>query len=215
MTSNELRENEGFIKLPLVAILRGIKPTEVLAITEVLFANGFRFIEVPLNSPDALISIKKLVEHYGDTAVIGAGTVTDTDKLMRVLETGAKLIVTPNMNPDVIRIASQKGCTVMSGVQTPSEAFCAIQNGVTALKMFPAEVIGTAGLKAVKSVLPPEMICLPVGGIQPDKEQMKEYIKAGAEGFGLGSGLYFPGITLEDLNQRCIEYKNAWKNSKI
>ena len=215
MTSYELRENEGFINLPLIAILRGVKPTEVLAIAEVLIANGFRFIEVPLNSPDALISIKVLVEHYGDLAIIGAGTVTDTDKLMHVLETGAKLIVTPNMNPDVIRLASQKGCTVMSGVQTPTEAFCAIQNGVSALKMFPAEVIGTAGLKAVKSVLPPEMVCLPVGGIQPDSEQMKEYIKAGAEGFGLGSGLYYPGITPEDLNQRCIEYKNAWKNSNI
>ena len=147
---------------------------------------------------------------YGDEAIVGAGTVTDQQKLIDVLETGAKLIVTPNMNPDVISIASKRGCIVMPGIQTTTEAFTALSCGASALKFFPAEVIGAKGIKAMKSVLPEGTVCLPVGGVAANKESMQEYLDVGADGFGLGSGLYQKGMSLEELKSRSHAYKKAW-----
>ncbi|MGF1713988.1 2-dehydro-3-deoxy-6-phosphogalactonate aldolase [Photobacterium chitinilyticum] len=210
MNTEELRNNAWFKELPLIAILRGVEPSEVLDIANVLIDNGFRFIEVPLNSPDAVLSIKMLVEAYGEQAVIGAGTVTNIDKLMPVLEAGARLIVTPNMNPEVIRAARAHNCVVFSGVQTATEAFTAVDCGVTALKFFPAELIQPLGVKAIKSVLPPEMICCPTGGIEADAEQMKSYVDVGVDGFGLGSGLYKKGIKPSELNVRAKAYRDSW-----
>ncbi|MUK36522.1 2-dehydro-3-deoxy-6-phosphogalactonate aldolase [Aliivibrio fischeri] len=205
-----LKANPFFQSLPLVAILRGILPSEILPAAKILIEEGDRFIEVPLNSPDALMSIKLLVDEYGDEAIVGAGTVTDQQKLIDVLETGAKLIVTPNMNPDVISIASKRGCIVMPGVQTTTEAFTALSCGASALKFFPAEVIGAKGIKAMKSVLPEGTVCLPVGGVAANKESMQEYLDVGADGFGLGSGLYQKGMPLEELKSRSHAYKKAW-----
>ncbi|KXI21277.1 2-dehydro-3-deoxy-6-phosphogalactonate aldolase [Photobacterium sanguinicancri] len=210
MNTEELRNNAWFKELPLIAILRGVEPSEVLDIANVLIDNGFRFIEVPLNSPDAVLSIKMLVEAYGEQAVIGAGTVTNIDKLMPVLEAGARLIVTPNMNPEVIRAARAHNCVVFSGVQTATEAFTAVDCGVTALKFFPAELIQPLGVKAIKSVLPPEMICCPTGGIEADAEQMKSYVDVGVDGFGLGSGLYKKGIKPSELSVRAKAYRDSW-----
>ncbi|MDO6541558.1 2-dehydro-3-deoxy-6-phosphogalactonate aldolase [Photobacterium sanguinicancri] len=210
MNTEELRNNAWFKELPLIAILRGVEPSEVLDIANVLIDNGFRFIEVPLNSPDAVLSIKMLVEAYGEQAVIGAGTVTNIDKLMPVLEAGARLIVTPNMNPEVIRAARAHNCVVFSGVQTATEAFTAVDCGVTALKFFPAELIQPLGVKAIKSVLPPEMICCPTGGIEADTEQMKSYVDVGVDGFGLGSGLYKKGIKPSELSVRAKAYRDSW-----
>ncbi|MGF1785493.1 2-dehydro-3-deoxy-6-phosphogalactonate aldolase [Photobacterium swingsii] len=210
MNTEELRNNAWFKELPLIAILRGVEPSEVLDIANVLIDNGFRFIEVPLNSPDAVLSIKMLVEAYGEQAVIGAGTVTNIDKLMPVLAAGARLIVTPNMNPEVIRAARAHNCVVFSGVQTATEAFTAVDCGVTALKFFPAELIQPVGVKAIKSVLPPEMICCPTGGIEADVEQMKSYVDVGVDGFGLGSGLYKKGIKPSELSVRAKAYRDSW-----
>lgn len=210
MNTNELRNNPWFKELPLIAILRGVEPNEVLDIAKVLIDNGFRFIEVPLNSPDAVLSIKMLVDVYGEQAIIGAGTVTNIESLIPVLETGARLIVTPNMNPEVIRAARAKNCVVFSGIQTATEAFTAVDCGVTALKFFPAELIQPRGVKAIKSVLPPEMICCPTGGIEADAEQMKLYVDVGVDGFGLGSGLYKKGIKPSDLSVRAKAYRDSW-----
>ncbi|UAB68834.1 2-dehydro-3-deoxy-6-phosphogalactonate aldolase [Vibrio sp. SCSIO 43132] len=210
MNTDQLRNNEWFNTLPLIAILRGVKPDEVIDITSVLLEYDFRFIEVPLNSPDAVKSIEKLVQHFGDKAIIGAGTVTTVDKLMPVIETGAKLIVTPNLNPDVVSTAREHDCVVFTGVQTPSEAFSAIEHGTSALKFFPAELIQPIGIKAIKSVLPPNMICCPTGGIEADKDQLQSYIDAGVDGFGLGSGLYKKGITPSDLRTRAKAFRDCW-----
>lgn len=210
MNSNELRSNEWFKKNPLIAILRGIETSEVVEVTEKLIENDFRFIEVPLNSPNAVESIQLLVDKFAGEAVIGAGTVSDVEKLDAVLATGAKLIVTPNMNPHVIEKAVANDCLVCCGVSTPSEAFNAIAHGATVLKFFPAETIKPTGLKAVKSVLPPEIMCIAVGGINPDSKLLSDYIAAGAEGFGLGSNLYKRGISLSTLEQNAIEYRNTW-----
>ncbi|UGA56664.1 2-dehydro-3-deoxy-6-phosphogalactonate aldolase [Vibrio sp. VB16] len=212
MNSDQLRKNLWFKELPLIAILRGVEPSEVLDMAEVLIDNGFRFIEVPLNSPKAIFSIEKLVEKYGDKAFIGAGTVTDIEKLKPVLQTGAKLIVTPNMNPDVIRLARTHDCVVFSGVQTATEAFSAVDCGVTALKFFPAELIQPLGVKAIKSVLPSEVICCPTGGIEANSEQMKSYLEVGADGFGLGSALYKKGMKPLELNIRAKAYRDSWNN---
>lgn len=211
MNSNELRNNEWFKENPLIAILRGIETAEVLDVAEKLIANDFRFIEVPLNSPNAIESIRLLVEKFSDKAVIGAGTVTDVEKLDEVLATGSKLIVTPNMNPQVIEKAVENKCLICCGVSTPTEAFSAIAHGATVLKFFPAETMKPMGIKAVKSVLPPEIMCIAVGGINPDSKVLSDYIAAGAEGFGLGSNLYKRGISLSDLEQNAIEYRNAWR----
>lgn len=210
MNSQQLRDNGWFKELPLIAILRGVEPEEVIEIADILINNGFRFIEVPMNSPGALVSIKKLVDKYSDQAVIGAGTVTNLRLLRLVMDTGAKLIVTPNMNPDVIRTARANNCVVFSGVQTATEAFTAVECGVSALKFFPAELIKPVGVKALRSVLPEDVICCPTGGIEADPEQMKSYIDVGVDGFGLGSGLYKKGITPAELSERAKAYRDSW-----
>lgn len=212
MNSNQLRENTWFKELPFIAILRGVETNEVLDIAKVLIENEFRFIEVPLNSPNPLESITKLVQEYGDEAIIGAGTVTNKEKLLSVLETGAKLIVSPNMCPKVIRIAREHDCATFSGVQTPTEAFEAVECGASALKFFPAELIQPAGVKAIKSVLPPEIVCCPTGGIEADPAQIKSYLDAGVDGFGLGSGLFKKGIRPSELNTRAKAYSDCFKS---
>ena len=210
MNTKQLREHEWFKTLPLIAILRGVEPNEVIEVTRGLLKYGFRFIEVPLNSPNAIQSINKLMQTFGEKAFIGAGTVTTVDKLMPVIEAGAKLIVTPNMNPDVIRTAQAHDCMVFSGIQTPTEAFAAIEHGATALKFFPAELIQPQGVKAIKSVLPPETICCPTGGIEADPKQMQSYRDVGVDGFGLGSGLYKKGIKPSELEERAKAYRDSW-----
>lgn len=181
----------------LVAILRGIHPHEAIAIGQVLVDAGFRAIEVPLNSPDAYASIKKLSEVFGKNTLIGAGTVLQPDKVDQVASAGGKLIVTPNTNVSVIKRTKELGLTSMPGFATASEAFSAIDAGADGLKMFPAGAGGASTLGALKSVLPASISVYAVGGVGP--ANMQAFVDAGADGFGLGSNLYRPGASAGDV----------------
>lgn len=197
--------------LPLVAILRGITPDQAVAAAEVLLECGFRYLEVPLNSPSPLKSISLMRNTVGDRGYVGAGTVLQPEQVEQVAECGGQLIISPNCNPAVITRACQLGLISMPGVMTPSEAFSAIDSGASALKLFPAEHVTPEITKAFRAVIPREVACLPVGGIQPDAAQMRSYIQAGANGFGLGGGLYQAGMSIETLRARAQAYQLAWR----
>ncbi|MCK8070315.1 2-dehydro-3-deoxy-6-phosphogalactonate aldolase [Vibrio sp. 1CM23M] len=199
--------------LPLVAIIRGVEPADCIRVTQILIEEGFSMIEVPLNSPDALTSIKMLVEHFGDQYLIGAGTVTTPEKAQAVIDTGANLVVTPNFNEQVVKMSAAAGCVSFPGVVTPTEAFAALAAGATGLKLFPVSVLGLDGFKALNSVLPPEVICLPVGGINPTVESMKPYLDIGAKGFGLGASLYKPGLSDDEIRANAKAFNTAFKAS--
>lgn len=187
----------AFARLPLVAILRGIRPDEVEDIGEALVAAGFTLIEVPMNSPDPLDSIARLARRLGTRAVVGAGTVLSVDAVEQVRAAGGAMIIAPNVNPAVIARAVAHGLPALPGIFTPSEAFTALETGAAALKLFPAEGASPTALKAMRAVLPKNTRVLPVGGIAPDS--MAPWIAAGADGFGLGSALYKPGKGAADV----------------
>ncbi|MDO6641877.1 2-dehydro-3-deoxy-6-phosphogalactonate aldolase [Shewanella sp. 5_MG-2023] len=201
-------------QFPLIAIIRGVTPATCLDVAEVLISQGFTMIEVPLNSPDALISIQKLVDKYGDKYLIGAGTVTSAQLAYEVIQTGAKLIVTPNVNSKVIQMGVSAGCAVFPGVVTPTEAFDALRYGATGLKIFPVNALGHAGLSALMSVLPENTLCYPVGGIEPNSNSMRPYIKLGVSGFGLGSSLYKPAMELEEIKKNAEAFISNFKHLK-
>ena len=194
-------------KHPLIAILRGIKPTEVVDVAEILIEKDFKIIEIPLNSPDPIRSIELLTHYFENHAIIGAGTVLDEASIRSVAEAGAKLVVMPNGNGIVVKAAKDRGLIAIPGIATPSEAFAMIEAGADALKLFPAEGIPPSVLKAMKAVLPSTVPILPVGGITPEK--MNDYLKAGAIGFGLGSALYKPGMTLRDIRKNAEAFNQA------
>lgn len=185
----------AFATCPLVAILRGVRPDEVVAIGEELVAAGFTLIEVPMNSPDPLDSVARLVAALGDRAMIGAGTVLTPAQVDSVREAGGRMVISPNMNADVIRASVAAGMVSLPGIATPTEALAALDAGATALKLFPAEAASPAVLKAMRAILPRETRVLPVGGIVPDG--MDPWREAGAAGFGLGSALYKPGLSAD------------------
>ena len=192
-------------ELPLVAILRGVTPQRVHGVAEALFAAGFRAIEVPLNSPEPLKSIEALAKHFGDRCLTGAGTLLTTQQADQVANAGGKLMVTPNTNPDVIARGVQQGLTVMPGFYTPSEGFAAIAAGAKYLKLFPASSGGIGHLQAMLAVLPKTIPVYAVGGVGAGN--MSEWRKAGAAGFGLGSELFKPDFTDEEIAtraQRCV-----------
>ena len=176
---------------PLVAILRGIRPDEAEAIGDVLVEAGLRIIEVPLNSPDPFDSIAHLARRLGDRALIGAGTVMRAADVDRVAEAGGRLIVTPHAAPALVRAAKSRGMAAMPGFFTPAEAFSLLDAGADALKLFPAEGGSPAMLRALRAVLPPGTMVLPVGGM--DAGTMGVWREAGAAGFGIGSAIYRPG----------------------
>jgi 2-dehydro-3-deoxyphosphogalactonate aldolase len=188
---------------PLIAIVRGVLPTDVIRIAKILIDEGFTMIEVPLNSPSALDSIKRLVDEFlvnqSTQYYVGAGTVTTVQKAKEVIATGANLVVTPNMNEDVIKMSVTAGCATFPGIATPTEAFDALEAGATGLKLFPISVLGQDGFKALHSVLPTNTLCFPVGGIEPTEGSMKPYMDIGAQGFGLGSALYKPTMSDEEI----------------
>ncbi len=181
---------------PLVAIIRGVTPDAAEAIGDALFEGGIRIIEVPLNSPDPLVSIGRLAARLGDCALIGAGTVLDPSQVSQVAEAGGRIIVSPNTDTDVIRATAAAGLVSAPGYFTPSEGFAAIKAGATTLKLFPAEGASPAVLKAQKAVLPKQVPVLAVGGITTDS--IAAWLEAGADGFGLGSALYKPGQSPEE-----------------
>lgn len=196
-------------QLPLVAILRGVKPDEVEAIAEAVYAEGFRVIEVPLNSPDALDSIARIARRMPADAVVGAGTVLSVQAAIDVQAAGGRLIVMPHADVEVIRAAKARGLFCVPGAATPTEAFAAVNAGADALKLFPAELITPTIVKAMRAVLPRDLRLLPVGGITPDN--MGPYVKAGAAGFGLGSALYSPGLSVAEVRQRALAFAAAWR----
>lgn len=206
MTNAELFARR-FAECPLVAILRGVQPEEVEDIGAALIEAGVRIIEVPLNSPAPLASLVRLTARFGEEALIGAGTVIDVADVGRVADAGGRLIVAPNTDPRVIRAARAAGLVAAPGYFTPSEAFAAIEAGANALKLFPAEAAPPAVVKAQRAVLPREVPLIVVGGITP--ERTADYLTAGADGFGLGSALYSPGLTAAEVAARARAFVAA------
>lgn len=186
----------------LIAILRGLTNAEATGIGQCLYDAGFRSLEVPLNSPDPLRSISILQAFLPDDCVVGAGTVITVDQVRRCHEAGAQIIVAPNTNAAVIAETVRLGMGSFPGAATPSEAFAAIGAGAGSVKVFPAEQVGTAGLKAWTAVLPNEIGLIPVGGV--DATNIGAWLRAGATGFGIGSALFKPGIALDELRQRAV-----------
>ena len=200
--SEELKSR--LAECPLVAIIRGVTPSEVEEIGEAIVGAGIRIVEVPLNSPDPLDSIARLARRLGDRALVGAGTVLDPAQVGEVRAAGGRIVVSPNTFAPVIEAAVAAGMISLPGYFTPSEAFEAIRAGATGLKLFPAEGASPAVLKGQKAVLPRHVPVLVVGGVAPDS--MAPWIAAGAEGFGLGSGLYRPGQSPADTAERARAY---------
>ena len=196
-------------ELPLVAILRGVTPARIEGVAAALFEAGIRAIEVPLNSPEPFKSIALLAGVFGDRCLTGAGTVLNLDDVERVADAGGKLMVTPNTNPGVIARGVEKGLTVMPGFFTPSEGFAAIAAGAKYLKLFPASSGGIGHLQAMLAVLPKSVPVYAVGGVGAGN--MSEWRKAGAAGFGLGSELFKPDFSDEDITTRARKCVAAFK----
>jgi 2-dehydro-3-deoxyphosphogalactonate aldolase len=192
---------------PVVAILRGITPSEIEAVAAALIEQNFRLIEVPLNSPDAQESIRLLAEGFGDQALVGAGTVLNRDQVIAVKDAGGRMIVSPNTNVDVIKASVEHGLLSLPGFATPSEAFTAVDAGAHGLKLFPADGCAPNVLKAMMAVLPPAVPVLAVGGVS-DKN-MADYWQAGAKGFGIGSALYKPGTSPAEVVQAAKKFAAA------
>ena len=196
-------------RCPLVAILRGVRPEEIEGIADALVEAGFSMIEIPLNSPDPLISIGRIANRYGDDVLIGAGTVLSVEQVEAVRGAGGRVIVSPNTNVAVIAASAAAGLVSLPGYATPSEAFAAIAAGASGLKLFPAEAATPVVLRAQRAVLPADMAVLVVGGITP--ETMAPWLGSGAQGFGLGSALYRPGDGPAIVGERARHFIHALK----
>ncbi|HEX2136562.1 MAG TPA: 2-dehydro-3-deoxy-6-phosphogalactonate aldolase [Microvirga sp.] len=195
--------------LPLVAILRGLRPENAEAVGAALVEAGFRVVEVPLNSPEPFRSIEILARAMPEGVLVGAGTVLEPQDVDRVRDAGGRLIVMPHGDVEVVRRAKASGLFCTPGVATPTEGFAALRAGADALKIFPAELIPPAVVKAWRAVLPRGTIVLPVGGIKP--ESMKPYREAGADGFGLGSALFTPAMAADEVGRRARAFAAAWR----
>ncbi len=195
-------------QLPLIAILRGLTPAEAPAIGQALVDKGFAIIEVPLNSPEPLHSIATLTRLFPHT-LIGAGTVLNAQQVQDVHAAGGRLVVAPNFNPAVVAQALALNMVVLPGVATPTEAFAALDAGAHGLKLFPAEMVSPATVKALRAVLPKNAALMPVGGITPDN--MAAYRSSGASGFGLGSALYVPGQGAEQVRAAAQKFVLAFR----
>lgn len=192
--------NELLNKMPLVAVLRHIKPEEAIEIGQVLIDAGFLCLEVPMNSPNPCESIRLMAEAFGDKALIGAGTVVTVEQVQQVADAGGKIIIMPHTDIDIVKQSKALGLTCVPGISTPSEAYAAINAGADAIKLFPAEGNPPAVLKAMRAILPKELPVIPTGGITPEK--MADYMKVGATGFGLGSALYKPGDSADVVRKK-------------
>ena len=196
---------------PLVAILRGVRPDEAEAIAGAIVEAGFGAIEVPLNSPDPLVSIEIIARLFGDKVLVGAGTVLEPREVDEVAEAGAKLVVAPNADRAVIERAAHRGLAVLPGVATMTEAFEALKAGASGLKLFPGEAIPPEVVRAWRSVLPKATPLFPVGGVTP--ERIGPYRRAGADGFGIGSALYKPGAGVEAVARAAQAFVRAWSEA--
>lgn len=186
-------------RLPLVAILRGLEPERAVEVGRVLVDCGFDILEVPLNSPRPLESIAAMAEALGERALIGAGTVLQSTQVDALAEIGARLVVSPNCNPQVIARTAHHGMVSLPGVLTPSEMFAALDAGASGLKIFPAELFTPAAVKAIRAVLPLSVPVYAVGGINPDN--MAQYVAAGASGFGVGGSIFRPGKPIAEIER--------------
>jgi 2-dehydro-3-deoxyphosphogalactonate aldolase len=198
-----------FASCPLVAIIRGVTPAEVEGVGDALFNAGIRIIEVPLNSPDPFQSIRLLADRFGDRAMIGAGTVLLPEQVDQVRAVGGRLIVSPSTYPAVIEATVAAAMVSSPGFFTPSEAFEALRAGAHALKLFPAEAASPAMVRSQRAVLPKDVPLLVVGGVAPDA--MRPWLDAGADGFGLGSGVYRPGQSPDQVAEQARAYVSALK----
>lgn len=196
--------------LPLVAILRGIRPVDAIPVAEILYELGFRIIEVPLNSPQPFDSIAAIAKRLGNDALIGAGTVLTIDDVTRVRDAGGKLIVMPHSDGEIIRTAKRQNMICTPGIATPTEGFAALAAGADGLKLFPAEMLAPKVVKALRAVFPKDTAMIPVGGIAP--EAMTGFWNAGASGFGLGSALYRPGMSVADLRTNATKFVQAFES---
>jgi 2-dehydro-3-deoxyphosphogalactonate aldolase len=203
------RLEAAMARLPLVAILRGLTPAEAVPAAEVLYAAGFRLVEVPLNSPDPFASIAAIRAALPGDALVGAGTVLRAEDVAELRRIGAELVVMPHADTAVIGAAAAAGLLAIPGIATPTEAFAALAAGAVALKIFPAEMVGPPVVKAMLAVLPRGTRLLPVGGISPST--MGPFRAVGVAGFGLGSALYRPGLPLEDLAANAAAFVAAWQ----
>lgn len=184
----------------IIAILRGIEPERIVEVADIVLEAGISTIEIPLNSPQAFDSIALLVETFHQQGVFGAGTVLEVQQVQQLAEIGAALVVSPNCNAEVIRATKSAGLLSYPGVMTPSECFTALQAGADALKLFPGELIGPAGMRAMRAVLPSTTQCYAVGGSNPDT--LVDWLAAGANGFGVGSALFQPSYSSQQIAQR-------------
>ncbi|WP_370041925.1 2-dehydro-3-deoxy-6-phosphogalactonate aldolase [Sinorhizobium fredii] len=190
------------MKYPLIAILRGLKPEETESVVGALIETGFTAIEIPLNSPDPFRSIETAVRMAPAQCLIGAGTVLTTAQVEQLGDVGGRLMVSPNVEPAVIRLAAAKGMVTMPGVFTPTEALAAAAAGASGLKFFPASVLGPSGIAAIRAVLPGDLEIAAVGGVS--ETNFADYAKVGVRAFGLGSSLYKPGMSAADVRQRAV-----------
>ncbi len=195
-------------QLPLIAILRGLRPDEAVGVADALVTAGFRLVEVPLNSPEPFKSIEILAKHLPDDCVVGAGTVLRVEDVSSVTSAGGQFIVAPNLSREVGDAAKKNGLTWCPGVLTPSEAFEAVDQGADLLKIFPAELVSPAGVRALRAVLPPRVLIAAVGGITP--QSMEDYVAAGSNGFGLGSSLYKAGMSPGEVKERAIRFTSEF-----
>ena len=204
--------DQSLQKNPLIAILRGLDPDRALDVAGVLVDAGFRIIEVPMNSPEPLVSIERRAKQYGERVVVGAGTVLTPDAATSVCNAGGQIIVAPNMDPRVGARALDLGAKWCPGVLTPTEAFTALEHGAAVLKVFPAELAPPKAISAMRAVLPKDAVVAVVGGITP--ETMDDYRQAGADSFGLGSALFKPSYDLTELQKRAEAFVTAFENGK-
>lgn len=193
---------------PVIAILRGVKPDEALDVGHALFDAGIRAIEVPLNSPQPFTSIRKLADAFGTKALIGAGTVLTADDVDRVADAGGRLVLAPNLDLAVVARTKTRGLLSMPGVATPSEGFAALAAGADAIKLFPAELLKPVVVKAWRAVFPHETAMVAVGGI--DIDNIASFKRAGVTGVGVGSALYAPGVTPDELSRRAKALLAQW-----
>ncbi len=199
-------------ELPLIAILRGLRPDRAVAVGEILVAQSFTMIEVPLNRPGGLECVAILAAAFGRDALIGAGTVLTEAEARDVVTAGGRFIVSPETNVETIRAGREAGAWVLPGAATPTEAFTAIRAGASGVKAFPAETIGCAGIRAWRAVLPPDLPLIPVGGVTP--ESIPAYLDAGASAFGIGSALFTPDRSLEELSARAAAFRRAYEAAR-